>query len=747
MLPPARFLPILAVLFAGSLGAAARAQGAPPDTVAAPADTVSAPGQEAPTDSIPVPPYVPPAPPDSVEQKAVPDTVAAPPRPRSWALVLSGGAARGIAHIGVIRALEEEGIRPGLVCGTSMGALIGALYSTGYSSSQIRDMVRHTDWDQIFGRERETFEWRDTVVPEPWLALIGEGLQLHLPSGVVDDSYLNYMLATYYLPSEAIAQGDFDRLPIPFRCVGTDAETSNLVVFRSGSVAKAVRTSISIPPLFPAVPDGQTLLVDGGLASNLPVSTARASAADHILAIEVSLPPVDLNDRSSMLQVSWSIFDRVNKCSQQDTLSSRDRLVWLHLPRYGPMDFAACDSLIELGYREAKEQVHEFAELVRADSGVAHHDRVPVQLPPARPEVVWLDRAGQPSPRADVARRLFGDAPDVAFEPDTLRKAFEDVYRGDMFVSTWPTFAVTDDSTTISVIAESRPASEMLIAFGYDNDIRARVNGTLVLRPLHRRLPDKISLGATYDPQRINLFFALEPHSLARGSDGWFLRGGWRQTDVRLFDEHRDIEETRIERLEAAAGYQKRLMRGYLLQAGGGYGFAGGDITDLTGVLASVRIQSGSPFGPGIQTVLFAGTETYATVIARATTDVRLGPIVVRTSARAGSSSKHTPPDELQALGGPESFAGLRRREWLGQDRLAGELRVLHSVTSSMRVFAYGQAGTITQSVSRPDFNGEVHVAVGAGVEAQVPFGPLNLDWGISDDGEFRLDFNFGQRF
>ena len=727
MPPHARLLPALLALTLASLAAPTHAQTTPPVPANLPAPAVS----------------------DSVLQVgSAPEGPPAPLHPH-WALVLSGGAARGIAHIGVLRALEEEGIRPDLVCGTSMGALIGALYSSGYTSEQIRDIVRKSDWDEIFGREKEHFEWRDTVIPQPWLTLIGQGLQLHLPSGVVDDSYLNFTLAAYYLPAEAMARGDFDRLPIPFRCVGTDAETTNPIVFRSGSIARAVRASISIPPLFPAVPDGRTLLVDGGLASNLPVSAARVYSPAHVLAVDVSLPPVDLNERSSLLEVAFSVFDKVNKRSQLDTLSAdSDRLVWLKLPRYGPMDFIACDSLIELGYRECHEQIHEFALMLTADTATTRSEVAPAALlPPARPEVAWLDRDGHPSPRASAARHMFGRTPAGAFKPDTLRPAFDNVYRGDMFTSAWATFRVTGDSTTIAMNVESRPASEMLFAFGYDNDLHGRVNGTLVLRPLKSRLPDKISIGAIVDPRRTNVFFALEPHSLARGADGWFLRGGVRQTDVRIFDADRNVEETTVKRIEALAGLQKRLTRAYLLQAGAGYGFAGGDAPDLSGVLASVRIQSGSAFGEGIQASLLAGNESYAEVVARAALDVRAGPVVVRTSVRAGSSSKRTPADELQFLGGPESLAGLRRREWLGHDRVAGELRFIHNVTSYARVFVYGQGGLITQSVSRPDLNGNVHLAAGAGLEAAVPFGPLNLDWGIDDEGEFRLDFNFGQRF
>src|SRR4030095_12501140 len=180
-----RFLPTLAAFaVVAALAASAHAQPAQPDSTPAPSP--------APADS--AAPLV-----DSTS--AGPELKGAPLHPE-WALVLSGGAARGIAHIGVLRALEEEGLRPGVVCGTSMGALIGALYATGYSSAQIRDIVRQTDWEEIFGRGRETFGGRDTVVPQPWVALVGEGFELHLPSGVVDDSYLNFTLAQFFLPSE-----------------------------------------------------------------------------------------------------------------------------------------------------------------------------------------------------------------------------------------------------------------------------------------------------------------------------------------------------------------------------------------------------------------------------------------------------------------------------------------------------------------------------------------------------------------
>jgi len=240
------------------------------------------------------------------------------------------------------------------------------------------------------------------------------------------------------------------------------------------------------------------------------------------------------------------------------------------------------------------------------DSG--RPDSVHIVLPPARPDVAWLDPDSTESPRAQAAMQMFGEVPSSAFEPQSLRNAFTEVFRGDMFVSAWPSFGVTGDSTTLAMSVVSRPKSEVLIAFAYDNDYHARLNTTLVLRPLRSRLPDKISVGFTIDPLRKNLFFALEPHSLARGSNGWFLRGGWRETDVRLFDEDRRIDETRVERVEAMVGGQKRLTRSYVLQAGAGYGFAGTEHRDLYAMMledfASVTTAS-----RGEDALVIAGAE------------------------------------------------------------------------------------------------------------------------------------------
>src|SRR6185503_16166454 len=189
-------------------------------------------------------------------------------QPVRWALALSGGIARGIAHIGVLRALEEEGIRPDLVVGTSMGSLVGALWASGKSSAELRELFRDADVQTLFDERPPGFAWRGHLAPRPWLTLLGGGAFFRLPRGTFDDEFLDDMLARYLLTADGIAQGDFDRLPIRWRAVATEMETLESVVLDSGSVALAVRSSISLPVVLPAVWHADRLLVDGSVSSN-----------------------------------------------------------------------------------------------------------------------------------------------------------------------------------------------------------------------------------------------------------------------------------------------------------------------------------------------------------------------------------------------------------------------------------------------------------------------------------------------
>jgi NTE family protein len=355
-----------------------------------------------------------------------------------WALVLSGGLARGLAHIGVLRALEEQGLRPDLVVGTSIGGLVGALWASGRSSREIQRIFHQVDVQTLFEPHPSGFEWRLTVTPRPWLSLVGTAPVVRLPVALLDDTYLCDLLVRHLLHAEALAQGDFDRLPIPWRSVATDIATLAPVVHSKGSVALAVRSSLSIPVVFPAVTVEGHLLIDGGLSSHLPVRAARAESVDHVLAVDVALPLALMTDATSGLRIGLALAEQISRRERTEALTADDHMIWLTMPGVSRADFRPVDRIVEIGYRESREQIARLArawDLPRAatDSGglpatAADASRL---LPPLQ-SVSWVDRGGRSARRSAAARRLFGALPPGRLAPERLLAGLGRVYRGDL---------------------------------------------------------------------------------------------------------------------------------------------------------------------------------------------------------------------------------------------------------------------------------------------------------------------------
>ena len=198
-------------------------------------------------------------------------------RPAPTARVLSGGGAKGFAHIGVIEVLDSLGIRPDLVVGTSMGAIVGALYASGYSGREIDSLTRALPLGALFrGYEPRLPE---SLRPLPPLAVLEEGRhRLVLETSAVREERVSALINALMLRGNLAARGDFDSLPIPFRAIATDLNTREEVVLGSGDLAQAVRASFSLPLVFrPVVLDGRTR-TDGGMAENVPWPRRGGSA-------------------------------------------------------------------------------------------------------------------------------------------------------------------------------------------------------------------------------------------------------------------------------------------------------------------------------------------------------------------------------------------------------------------------------------------------------------------------------------
>ena len=305
---------------------------------------------------------------------AAPDasTAAGQTRPRIC-LVLSGGGARGMAHIGVLKILEELKVPIDCIAGSSMGAVVGGLYASGMTAAQIEATMRSVDWQEAFrdAPPRRDLAFRRKQDDRNYLVRLPLGVQHHhilLPKGFIQGQKLQETLRQLTLPFSNST--DFDRLPTPFNAVATDLETGEAVLLDHGDLSIAMRASISAPGVFAPVDYQGRLLVDGGLAENLPIDVARAMGADILIVSDVSYPLQPRDRLDSALSISnqmLAILVRKDSDRQKATLKSRDILIEPALGTTTATDFTAAASMITQGEAAARAIEPKLAALREGD--------------------------------------------------------------------------------------------------------------------------------------------------------------------------------------------------------------------------------------------------------------------------------------------------------------------------------------------------------------------------------------------
>jgi len=404
-------------------------------------------------------------------------------RPRVG-LVLSGGSAHGLAHVGVLKLLEELRLPVDVVAGTSMGSIVGGFYAAGMSPAEMERLVRTIDWEDVLDdrttRDRLSFRRKQDDLLNYFdleMGLTRRGIAF--PSGLIAGQKLGFLLKSLTLGTVGIAS--FDDLPVPFRCVATDIATGEKVVLSDGSLADAIRASMSMPGVFSPVPRGAQLLVDGGLVENLPVSEALAMGADVVIAVDVSSDKFDPEKLKSFGGVLGRMMNLPVRANVSRALPRASVVLAPRVADIPSMDFSRSRELVARGEAAARGAAAELSALSVSEGEYgAYRERIRGR----RPELPVVDALQTVSAGVDarqVTARLetrVGRPLDVA----TLQADLERIYEMGVF-ETVEFRLLRDEGRTVLVI-EARPKSWGPVFLRAGSGFEANFDGdaTLALR-------------------------------------------------------------------------------------------------------------------------------------------------------------------------------------------------------------------------------------------------------------------------
>lgn len=292
-------------------------------------------------------------------------------------IVLGGGGAKGAAHIGVLKVLEELKIPVDYVAGTSMGAIVGALYASGLTAAELEKVITAIDWKDVFSGDpaRQDIDFRRKREDYTILSGLALGVKdgkIVMPKGLIKDQKVNVLFETLMLHTSEI--DDFDKLPIPYRAVAADLETGEMIVIKGGSLADAARASMSVPGAFPPIELNGRLLIDGGIVRNVPVDIVREMGADIIICVDVGKPLAtrkEIGGPASIMNQMLDIMMQKNVMDQIKTLGPKDVYINPKLGELGSGDFDKGAEIALIGEKAAREKIDSLKRYSVSDSEYA----------------------------------------------------------------------------------------------------------------------------------------------------------------------------------------------------------------------------------------------------------------------------------------------------------------------------------------------------------------------------------------
>ncbi len=392
-------------------------------------------------------------------------------------LALSGGGARGAAHIGVIRVLEENNVPIDYSAGTSMGAIVGGLYSAGMSTDEIEAGLASMDWDGIFNDRppRSDRSFRRKRDDDLYLIKAKPGFnngELDLPRGLVQGQKIDLELARLVLPVATV--DDFDDLMIPFRAVATDIATGQEVAIGSGNLGLAIRASMSIPAAFaPTIIDGR-LLVDGGVSNNLPINVVRDMGADVVIAIDISTPLLEQEDIDSVLLITQQLtglLTRRNVEAQIATLTDKDIFIVPDLGDVTTTDFKDFAKAIPPGRTATMAQIEDIRRLSLSDTDYQAY-RASLIHPGTQLPVIDRIRLENNSRLSDeyIMSRVVDTHSGKPLDLAALEQDLGKIYGLELFQNVRYGVSVDGDETVLDIRVDERSWGPSYLQFGAEYD-------------------------------------------------------------------------------------------------------------------------------------------------------------------------------------------------------------------------------------------------------------------------------------
>jgi NTE family protein len=372
-------------------------------------------------------------------------------------LVLSGGGARGSAHVGVLKVMEELRVPVDYVVGTSMGSIVGGLYASGLSPEEIEQGFRDIDWGTAFDdkpdRKRIAFRRKqdDFQALLPFELGVNKG-RFSTRSGIVNGQKINVILRTMIV--HTLGTESFDDLQVPYRAVAADLETGDPVVLDHGDLALAMRASMSVPGVFtPVKIDGRTL-VDGGIAMNLPVEVAQRMGAERIIAVDVGTPPSgDVESLSTLGVIShtFSVLAKRNVAEELELLAQGDLLIVPELEEVRSADFDKLLLGVKIGEEAARRVEDELRHFSVSEQEFAEHlarQRINVQEQLHDVTVDRVEVEGLRSAHSKRVTRHLRSKPGQPFRPEAVNADLVRIHQLGEF-ETVDVRLVEDESETV----------------------------------------------------------------------------------------------------------------------------------------------------------------------------------------------------------------------------------------------------------------------------------------------------------